>query len=145
MSEEILKALMQLFAIIAKQDGALLNGHEEYVRRFLATQLNSSRVEDYMQLYLGFLSEAKPEAASADVKEKARTSMKDSVRTLSICKKINKTVAQKQKTIVLIRLLEFFKNDSSRSENRNAIVETTAEVFKIEKNEFLEIRGFVLE
>jgi ABC-type multidrug transport system ATPase subunit len=145
MSEEILQALMQLFAIIAKQDGVLIEGHEKYVHDFLASQLNSNRVGDYLVLYKNFLNDSKVEAPGSEPKEKTRTSMKDSVRTLSICKKINKTLAQKQKTIVLVRLLEFFKNDVNRSANRIQIVETAAEVFKIEKNEFLDIKEFVFE
>ena len=32
------------------------------------------------------------------------TSVKDSVKTLGICKKINKTLTQKQKVVVLIKL-----------------------------------------
>ncbi|MES2678697.1 MAG: ATP-binding cassette domain-containing protein [Bacteroidota bacterium] len=145
MSEEILQALMQLFAIIARQDGVLINNHEKYVYNFLASQLNSNRVDDYLKIYTDFLNQSKPEVPGAEAKDKARTSMKDSVRTLSICKKINKTLAQKQKTIVLIRLLEFFKNDSNHSANRIAIVETAADVFKIEKAEFLDIKEFVFE
>ncbi|MES2763799.1 MAG: ATP-binding cassette domain-containing protein [Bacteroidota bacterium] len=145
MSEEILKALMQLFAIIAKQDGILIQDHEQYVHDFLSSQLNSNRVEDYLTLYKDHLNESKPEPQSGEVKEKNRTSMKDSVRTLSICKKINKTLAQKQKTIVLIRLLEFFKNDRNESTNRIQIVETAADVFKIEKPEFTEIKDFIFE
>ncbi|PBQ33779.1 ABC transporter [Sphingobacteriaceae bacterium] len=145
MSEEILKALMQLFAIIAKQDGVLIENHEKYVFDFLSSQLSVDRVQEYLDLYNEFLNEAKPEPVNAEVKDKARTSMKDSVRTLAICKKINKTLAQKQKTIVLIRLLEFFKNDSQKSINRIQIVETVADVFKIEKQEFLEIKNFLFE
>src|SRR6478609_3780744 len=126
MSEEILKALMQLFAIIAKQDGVLIENHEKFVNDFLSSQLSVDRVNEYLVLYNEFLADSKTDAAKAEnvnsesteAKDKARTSMKDSVRTLAICKKINKTLAQKQKTIVLIRLLEFFKNDSSRSVNR---------------------------
>ena len=150
MSEEILKALMQLFAIIAKQDGVLIENHEKYVFDFLSSQLSVERVSEYLVLYNEFLNDSKAEAAkaepaNAESKDKARTSMKDSVRTLAICKKINKTLAQKQKAIVLIRLLEFFKNDSQRSVNRIQIVETVADVFKIEKQEFLEIKNFLFE
>lgn len=143
MSEEILKALMQLFAILAKQDGVLIENHEAYVFRFLSSQLSADRVTEYLAIYNDFLKSAKPEKETTEEKDKNRTSMKDSVRTLAICKKINKTLAQKQKVIVLIRLLEFFKNDSLNSQNRNQIVETVAEVFNIEKNEFIDIRNFV--
>ncbi len=40
-------------------------------------------------------------AESSESGEVKRTSVKDSVRTLSICKRINKTLSQKQKSIVL--------------------------------------------
>lgn len=141
MSEEILKALMQLFAIIAKQDGVLIENHEKYVTDFLNSQLSLERVNEYVELYRGFLNDGKQDSGG----DKARTSMKDSVRTLSICKKINKTLAQKQKIIVLIRLIEFFKNDAQYSANRQQIVETVADVFNVEKTEFSEIRDFVFE
>ena len=40
MSEEILKALMQLFGLIAKQDGGVESNESEYVKSFLKQQLN---------------------------------------------------------------------------------------------------------
>ncbi len=39
MSEEILKALMELFALIVKQDGGILISEREYVSDFLNKQL----------------------------------------------------------------------------------------------------------
>jgi ABC-type multidrug transport system ATPase subunit/ABC-type multidrug transport system permease subunit len=145
MSEEILKALMQLFAILARQDGVLIANHEEYVFKFLSSQLSADRIKEYLEIYNEFLKESRPEPATGEQKDKNRTSMKDSVRTLSICKKINKTLVQKQKVIVLIRLLEFFKKDSENSQNRIQIVDTVAEVFKIEKQEFIDIKEFVFQ
>lgn len=142
MSEEILKALMQLFAIIAKQDGSVIKGHETYVKDFLSSQLSLDRVDEYIKLYWSFFDEVKMEEGTNS--EKVRTSMKDSVRTLAICKKINKTLAQKQKMIVLFRLIDFFRKDSEGSKNRMQIVETVADVFKIEKNEFQDLINFIL-
>lgn len=140
MSEEILKALMQLFAIIAKQDNGFIENHEKYVYEFLTSQLSVDRVNEYLLIYHNFLNESKIEIDSTEPK---RTSMKDSVRTLAICKKINKTLAQKQKYIVLMRLLEFFRSDVHQSANRVAIVETVSDVFKIDKEEFGILRSFI--
>ena len=47
MSEEILKALMQLFAIIAKQDEGVETTQVEYVKNFLQQQLNDEEVKEY--------------------------------------------------------------------------------------------------
>ncbi len=51
MSEEILKALMQLFAIIAKQDEGVETTQLEYVRNFLQQQLNDEKVKEYYGLF----------------------------------------------------------------------------------------------
>jgi len=51
MSEEILKALMQLFAIIAKQDEGVESTQVEYVKNFLQQQLNDEEVKEYFSLF----------------------------------------------------------------------------------------------
>ena len=55
MSEELLKALMQLFAIIAKQDDGSGEAERNYVSSFLSFQLNKSKTEEYLKLYDDFL------------------------------------------------------------------------------------------
>ena len=51
MSEEILKALMQLFAIVAKQDEGVEPAQVEYVKSFLEQQLTSEKVTEYYSLF----------------------------------------------------------------------------------------------
>jgi len=51
MSEEILKALMQLFAIIVKQDGGVQENEIEYVKNFLIQEVNDESVLEYMTLF----------------------------------------------------------------------------------------------
>jgi len=51
MSEEILKALMQLFAIVAKQDEGVEQTQVEYVKNFLEQQLTSEKVSEYFALF----------------------------------------------------------------------------------------------
>ena len=58
MSEEILKALMQLFAIIAKQDGGLGASEREFVESFLKQQLNEEAVQEYLALFDSFVGPA---------------------------------------------------------------------------------------
>ncbi|MDA3952965.1 MAG: ATP-binding cassette domain-containing protein [Bacteroidales bacterium] len=142
MSEEILKALMQLFAIIAKQDQGVETGEREFVNNFLTQQLNDEAVPEYMALFdekAGFLDQ-KAEKNN----EIKLTSVKDSVRILGICKKINKTLTQKQKIIVLVRLFELVNADRKFSEQRMAIIHTVSEVFKLTREEFRNIENFVI-
>ena len=59
MSEEILRALMQLFAIIAKQDDGSGDSERNFVRSFLSFQLNKSKTGEYLTLYDEYLVEDK--------------------------------------------------------------------------------------
>ncbi|MBA3680318.1 MAG: ATP-binding cassette domain-containing protein [Bacteroidetes bacterium] len=141
MSEEILRALMQLFAIIAKQDDGSGDSERNFVRSFLSFQLNKTKSEEYLALYDNYLTEDKVvKGIEGDdevptTKKRKRTSVSDSVRTLTICIKINKTLAQKQKVIVLVRLYELLKANNSFTESRIDIINTAAEGFNISEEE----------
>jgi ABC-type multidrug transport system ATPase subunit len=149
MSEEILKALMQLFALIVKQDEGVESNEREYVENFLTQQLNNEAVPEYLALFDEMAGISVAEKEEKEEKEgksdKVKlTSVKDSVRILGICKKINKTLTQKQKVIVLVRLFELINSDRKFSEQRMAIINTVAEVFKLTKEEFISIESFVI-
>ncbi len=148
MSEEILKALMQLFAIIAKQDVGLSVNEREFVENFLKQQLNESSVKEYLALFDSHIESGKPKKTeeNAEKPDKPRlTSVKDSVKTLGIAKKINKTLTQKQKVVVLVRLFELVNSDKNFTPQRMAIIDTAADVFNIDKDEYKSISSFVVE
>ena len=143
MSEEILKALMQLFAIIAKQDDGATSDERIFVEEFLLFQLSKDLVQEYLNLYDEFVGPIELDAEGNPVKK--LTSVKDSVRTLGICKKINKTLNQKQKVIVLVHLLELIAADRSFSEQRMAIISTVSEVFNFPQDEYNAIVDFCIK
>jgi ABC transport system ATP-binding/permease protein len=140
MSEEILKALTQLFAIITKQDGGVTAKERQYVINFFLTELDKDSVQEYVALYDDFSGYGKEEE---DGKSRL-TSVKDSVKTLGICKKINKTLTQKQKVVVLIKLLELVGSDKNFSAQRREIINTVSTVFNIDKDEYSLIESFVI-
>jgi ABC-type multidrug transport system ATPase subunit/uncharacterized tellurite resistance protein B-like protein/ABC-type multidrug transport system permease subunit len=140
MSEEILKALMELFALIVKQDGGMISSEREYVSGFLQKQLNREVVKEYIAL---FDEQAGPVREKSAEKKPAPPSVKDSVKILSICKKINRTLNQEQKVVVLMRLYELVNADRRFTPQRMNIINTVAEVFKISPDEFAATEQFV--
>jgi len=150
MSEEILKALMQLFAIIAKQDEGVVQQEEKFVRTFLSSQLSKSQVDEYMDL---FIKHSEKEEKKRKRKEgRADTSsgqvkMVDSVRVMGICRKINKTLNHKQKVIVLARLFELVNVNVEKnlSEQRMEIISVVADAFNLAAKESKEIENFVIQ
>ena len=146
MSEEILKALMQLFAIIAKQDGGVKDSEIDFVENFLTSQLSSDFVEEYLALFYKHVGIKDRNSLNENSDEEVKlTSVKDSVKILGICKKINKTLTQQQKVVVLVRLFELVAADRQFTDQRMAIINTAAEVFNISPEEFKSTEDFVVK
>ena len=147
MSEEILKALTQLFAIITKQDGGVTETERNYVIGFFQQELDQDSVREYLHLYddsVGYNKKDDDEEGQVEKKKKL-TSVRDSVKTLAICRKINKTLTQKQKVFVLIKILELVGSDKKFTSQRMEIIDTISSVFNIVKDEYKLLETFVLE
>ena len=139
MSEEILKALTRLFAIITKQDGGVTERERLYVIRFFQTELDHDTIGAYVKLYDEYSGYGEGSG------ERARlTSVKDSVKTLGICKKINQTLTQKQKVIVLIKLLELVGPGINTSPQRRDLINTISSVFNVDQTEYSAFEKFVI-
>lgn len=151
MSEEILKALTQLFAIITKQDGGVTEKERQFVIGFFQQELDQDTVKEYLELYDKFSGwnekdDEDEESGEVEVKKKKSklTSVRDSVKTLGLCKKINKTLQQKQKVVVLIKILELVGSDKKFTPQRMEIIDTISTVFNIDKEEYKLIESFVV-
>ena len=139
MSERILKALMQLFSIVSEAEDISVNSRN-IVETFLKQQLNQQLVDEYLKLYDEFI-EAKTRK-SKNGKAKKRTSV-NSVKILLICTQINEELAQKQKIIVLIRLIEFIYANKTPSEQEMEFITTVSETFNIPEGEFNLCHDFI--
>ena len=140
MSEQILKALMQLFAIIAHPTSET-SDRRSIVESFLRRQLNQETVKIYLEIFDSYYS-SHEEKLSVKSKRKKRTSS-SSVRVLKICTQINEELTQRQKHVVLVQLLEFIKSGKEITEQEMEFVTTVADSFFIEQTEYKEIENFV--
>lgn len=140
MSEEILKALMQLFALIIKRGTGVRKLEIRFVRQFLKNQLNEADVSKYLAIFKEFAGLTSEEGISLTI---PIPSVKDSITIFSICKKINHTLTQKQKVIVVIKLFELVATNPEMANRRMPIVNTVSDVFNISNEEFNAIETFV--
>lgn len=144
MSERILRALMQLFAIIAKVDEVPESDSDtveiqstrgkEIISSFLITELSSADVNKYLTIFEEFLVSTRGRIYSQK-KDQKRTSL-HSVKILRICSQINKELTQRQKIIVLIRILEFIHRDDFITGNELKFVKTVSDTFNVSDAEF---------
>lgn len=132
---------MQLFALVAKDETGGESGRR-VVKVFLEQQLNKELVLQYLQVFDEFFKEYHGGADELDEKKKKRIS-RSSVKILKICMAINAELTQKQKVIVLFRLLEFVNSDGSIDGQELDFVNTVSDSFNIDEQEFLRCLHFV--
>ena len=151
MSERILSALMQLFAIIAQVDDSIEAGEESsinspngrrIIESFLRTELSSQLIEHYLRLFDEHLNTLHSKQKKKDA-DKKRNSL-NSVKVLKICSAINEELRQKQKLIVLIRIFEFINSYEKIQDQELEFVTTVSEAFNISKEEFDSIKKKLL-
>lgn len=149
MSERILKALMQLFAIIAKvefDESGEFNPQKNTKERsvvelFLRQELNPEQVKAYLTLFDEYIYLHHSSKKHKDGKQK-RTSV-NSVKILRICAQINSELTQKQRIIVLVRILEFICVKKTPTDQEVEFAATVADSFNIDEEEFQSILGFI--
>ena len=131
MSEKILKALMRLFAIIAKAD---INPEEarSIIQAFLKLQLNNEQVIEYLDIYDEYLRQ---QNEGADGEKKKRRLAVNSVKVIVICEQINEELTQKQKFIVLLNLIAFVNHSNDISEQEMEFISVVSGTFNIPETE----------
>ncbi len=139
MSERILKALMQLFAIMANV-GREGTNNRDFVSQFLNEQLNKDLVNEYLLVYDRYFNEQNKKRDG--LKARKRTSL-NSVKILKICTEINRELTQKQKVYVLIQLLEFIYQNDNDTTQAIEFIETVADSFNVNQQEYNPIKDFV--
>jgi len=134
MSEKILKALMQLFAIFANSDH---NTKEDrsVVETFLKLQVNQAHQDYYLQYFDEYMQFLQGKASTGKVTKRLSV---NSVKILRICTDINSELDQQQKYIVLVKLIEFaYSFDDVIGEQESEFIDTVASVFNIDKQNML--------
>ncbi len=133
MSEELLKALMKLFALASDVDD-LTQESRVIVENYLKQELNLELVPKYLELYDANIREVHHSGSAAAMS-------RDNV--IEVCSKINAVLRQKQKVVILIRLLEYILADENISEHEFQFLRTTADTFKIPSEEFEDCLKFL--
>lgn len=128
MSEPVLKAILRLFAIVAKEDS--VTQHErDYVQAFLHDHLGRKAVMENMAYFDSFAQNLTGESDA---------------NVAALCNDINLEITQKQKAVVLLELLSVVLADGVISERERAHVKTIATELNIGRDEIELMTHFIL-
>lgn len=132
MSEEILRLLIELFALVIKQESGIIKNERNYIFSFLNKQLTKDSVNEHLALFDEY---AGPVIDKYLRNEYKSPSVKDYVKILGICKKFNRTLNQEQKVVVLMHLYELVYAGKYLPRQRMDIINYVAQVFNISQQE----------
>ena len=130
MSEPLLRAILRLFAVVAKE-GDVNRQERDQIRNFLLEHLSQSSVEPYLSFFDELIRNT--HASSGDVQK---------IREL--CREINPELTQKQKLIIILELVSIIQADGHISDTEELLVNTIGDSFKISQDEIDAIKMFVL-
>lgn len=145
MSESILRALMQLFAIIASASKEGVNEKSRsLVESYLKMMLSTEQVVEYLFLFDKYVEERNAGVKKDDGKQERKRTSLNSVKVLRICDQINGELQQDQKLLVLLQLLEFVSFGEEITEKEIDFVKTVSDIFNIPEDEYFNCYAFTL-
>ena len=147
MIEPILKALIQLFALISdvNVNTDISSKGRDIVRLFLSQHLNSELVIRYMEMFDEYLRLYNSENIDkGSIRDRKRTSL-TAMRILAICEKINEELHQKQKLYVIVQLMDFIYFSAEITEKELEFIETVSTAFNVPYPEYQNIKNFILD
>ena len=142
MSESILNAIVQLFALIANATDSYERG-KMIVSAMLKQQLSARFVDDYLNLfenYFEFFHRDTPKNTFET--EQGRELLGEYVE--KVCSRLRKELPQGERIIVFIKVLEFVNTSSKVSKLEEEIIDTLATCFSIDSKESENLKYFVL-
>lgn len=144
MSEAILKALMQLFALLAAINGdRITGGAREVVGAFLRRYLNKELTARFLDLFESYLAEVTGKSEHLDETGRRKRTSSHSVKVLGICNRINEELHRREKLLVLARIIEFANHNLEINEQEADLIATLSDVFSIPQDESAALKQFI--
>jgi ABC transport system ATP-binding/permease protein len=133
MSEPLLKAILRLFAVVAKED-ALTQQEREQIRIFLEEHVSRSAIEHYLKHFDDYVAQV----AAPGTDEKTETE-----RIALLSQEISRDLTQKQKVVILLEVMNIVHADGQMSTREGQLVNLIGSHFKISAPDIEHIRTFV--
>src|SRR5688572_28347297 len=144
MSEELLRAIVQLFAIVAKE--RITDDERQNIKDFLALHLNQEAIKYYLSLFDDFCKENKRLASTdlANVDEATLQFVDDWAQIMRIAKKVNQALTTQQKAVLVIKIIELVFADGELSERQSDLIFYIGEALRIPMKDLRAMQLFVI-
>ena len=143
MSEELLKAIIQLFAIVAKE--RITDDERTNIKDFLSLHLNQEGTRYYLNLFDEFLKANRKSGSHemANLDDETLQFVDDWAHIMQISKKVNQALTMQQKAVIVIKIIELVFADGHISERQENLIFYIGEALKMPKKDLQTMRTFV--
>lgn len=128
MSEPVLKAILRLFAIVAK-DGDVTQQERDHILAFLTDHLGRKSVLEHMSFFDAYSKELGAEPGK---------------HVVALCQEINQEVTQKQKAVILLELMSVVLADGVITEQERRYVQTIGSSLNVGNEDIDQMTHFIL-
>jgi len=143
MSEELLKAIVQLFAIVAKE--RITDDERTNIKEFLSLHFNQDAIRHYLNLFDEFTKANRRLAVTGlgNVDDDTLEFVDDWAQIMQICKQVNQALTMQQKVVLVTKIIELIFAGQI-SERQGNLIFYIGEALKIPLKDLQVIRTFVL-
>jgi len=142
MSESILNALIQLFALTAIITRSI-GRDSKYVENLLKQHIHQRFLSDYLKLYEDHIDLFLRDFPPGKVKDENNY---QNIRPLveRVCFEISTRLSKPERVLVIIKLLEYLSSESKISSQKDSIIDSIASCFSVDPHEINNLKQFVL-
>ncbi len=135
MSEPLLKAIIKLFAIVAKED-EVTSTERLQIEQFLKDHLNDKAIAGYLEMFDSY--------SSGIVVENKDNIWEEMKVVKGLCNQVNQELTQKQKTVIIMELMGIILADGEISQREEELLLAIADAFNVPDDEVSVIKQYVV-
>jgi ABC-type multidrug transport system ATPase subunit len=143
MSEELLKAIIQLFAIVARE--RITDDERNNIKEFLSQHLNRDALKFYLDLFDDFSASyhVEPARELTALDEDTQQFVDDWARIMQIVRQVNQALTMQQKLVLIIKIIELVYADFVLSERQSNLIFYIGQGLKIPQKDIDVLQSFV--
>lgn len=143
MSEELLKAIIQLFAIVARE--RITDAERANVKEFLSLHLNRDATAYYLNLFDEFVQNQASERAQHldNVDAETQQFVDDWAKIMQIIKQVNQALTMQQKMVMVVKIIELVHSERDLSDRQGNLIFYIGQALKIPNADMQALQAFV--
>jgi ABC transport system ATP-binding/permease protein len=144
MSEELLKAIIQLFAIVARE--RITDDERANIKEFLGLHLNREATAYYLKLFDEFcqIHQLSGEADLGSLDHDTQQFVDDWSNIMKIVKQVNRALTMQQKLVLIIKIIELIYADNEISDRQANLIFYIGQGLKIPQHVVDLLQSFVI-